>query len=73
MTHEQKLQEIINNITKTNSGTPKDKRPSETPQPSAEDTPKEKKEEKWRSYPVDKQKKIYKNTVNLLDPPADLL
>ncbi|KAI9677517.1 MAG: histone methyltransferase set2 [Caeruleum heppii] len=62
VSHEQKLQEIIDNITK--------ERPKEltsasvTPQPAVE-APKEKKEgkEKWRSYNEDKRKKLYENTL----------
>ena len=63
-TNDQKLQQIIDSITKEK---PKDPTPvSVTPQPVA-DQPKEKKEgqEKWRSYSEEKKKKLYENTVGL--------
>ena len=66
-TNEQKLQDIINSITKTS--TPKEKTTSNsaTPQRSAEDhphVPKERKE-KWRSYDEEKRRKLYENTVSI--------
>ncbi|KAJ8608471.1 hypothetical protein MRB53_039636 [Persea americana] len=62
-THEQKLQELINNITK--SATPKDATANATP--NALETPSKSKDkerkEKWRSYSEEKRKKLYENTV----------
>ena len=65
VTHEQKLQEIINSITQ--SATPKDKTPVSTSEPTEEVVSKHKKKEKtdkWRTYSQEKQKKLYENTVS---------
>ena len=67
MTHEQKLQEIINSITQ--SATPKEKTPASATEPVEKVVQKHKKSEKndkWRSYSEEKQKKLYENTVNPL-------
>ncbi|KAF2145929.1 uncharacterized protein K452DRAFT_242332 [Aplosporella prunicola CBS 121167] len=66
-TNEQKLQDIIRSITENT--TPKTQTPtSTTPQPTFDSTQREKKSgtEKWRSYPEEKQKKLYENTVSRL-------
>jgi SET domain-containing protein len=52
------LQDIIDSITKEPTSS---RRSSQTPQPEA--TPKEKKPEKWRSFPIEKQMRLYENTV----------
>ncbi|KAB2573008.1 WW/Rsp5/WWP [Lasiodiplodia theobromae] len=60
-THQQKLQEIIREIT---DGTPKTQSPGgRTPQPESAKKEKPPSEEKWRSYSEEKQKKIYENTI----------
>jgi hypothetical protein len=61
MSHEEKLQQIINNITKNN--TPQDRSPAvETPPSlSKEDV----KKAKWASLSEEKKQKIYENTVCL--------
>jgi len=61
MSHEEKLRQIIKNITNS-ANTPKDSPANSTPKGN-KDTPEPKKEEKWRSYSEEKQKKIYENTV----------
>jgi SET domain-containing protein len=61
VSHEERLQQIINNITK-NANTPKDSPATGTPKKEeAEESPKE---EKWRSYSEEKQKIVYENTVS---------
>ena len=74
-THEQRLMDIINDITQDSSvNTPKDKTSSNgTPQTRhvvAVKPTKVEKKEKWRSYSEEKRMKIYENTVSSL---ADLL
>ncbi|KAF2840261.1 hypothetical protein M501DRAFT_932102 [Patellaria atrata CBS 101060] len=61
-TNEQKLQDIIKSITE--SQTPKDK-PSASATPQSTEPKLEKKQgkEKWRSFPEEKQKKLYENTL----------
>lgn len=57
------LQDIIDSITKEPSTTPA------LSSHSAEGTPKEKKKkpvEKWRSLPIEKQMKLYENTVCII-------
>lgn len=58
---QQLLQNIIDQVTKERT-TPKSSDKG-TPQPQAEVPAKETKQEKWRSLPIEKQKKIYENTV----------
>ncbi|KAJ4264908.1 histone methyltransferase set2 [Fusarium torreyae] len=53
------IQSIINQVTE--KGTPK--HPSVSTPKAAETPPKEVREEKWRSLPVEKQMKIYENTL----------
>ncbi|KIV99930.1 hypothetical protein, variant [Verruconis gallopava] len=60
LTNEERLQQIINDCIK-GTNTPKEDT-SATVTPVAVETPK-RKEEKWRSLPLEKQKKIYKTTV----------
>lgn len=62
----QNLQSIINNIV---SQTKTTAQPEKTPTvASASNTPKkEEKEEKWRSWPIEKQKRLYENTVSCLE------
>ena len=65
VSNDQRLQEIIDNITKEK---PKEKvAPPADPQPSTEsrEEPREPKDpsDKWRSLPVEKQKRIYETTV----------
>ena len=57
------IQSIIDRVTKEN--TTKQATPHATPQatPTAESTTPDAKREKWRALPVDKQMKIYENTV----------
>lgn len=50
------IQGIIDSLTKPISAT-------QTPQPVHTPVQETKKEEKWRSYPIDKQMKIYENTL----------
>lgn len=61
------LQDIIDGIMNTKEDTPKSKDKSDTPATPHDAKRQEKKEnkEKWRSYPEEKQKKIYENTVSL--------
>jgi histone-lysine N-methyltransferase SETD2 len=67
MSHEERLQQIINSVTKNN--TPKDKSPAVgTPQNGPPDIKDLEKKETWRSYPEEKQKKIYENTVRRFKP-----
>lgn len=55
------IQSIIAQVTR--DGTPKQSTPQS--QPSAAETPtKDPKKERWRSYPIEKQMKIYENTVS---------
>ena len=60
------IQSIINKVTKEGTGTPKaSSSQQQSQQPSSSDTPsKEPKREKWKELPVDKQMKIYENTVS---------
>jgi hypothetical protein len=63
MSHEERLQQIINSVTKNN--TPKDKSPAVgTPVNGANEVKEVEKKESWKSYPEEKQKKIYENTVS---------
>jgi [histone H3]-lysine36 N-trimethyltransferase len=62
LSHEERLQQIINSVTK-NSLTPKDKSPAVGTPVSASAAGENDKKEGWRLYPEDKQKKIYENTV----------
>jgi hypothetical protein len=63
-TNEERLQQIINDCLNVGS-TPATQATSVTTTPApAEEKPKAKKEEKWRSYPLEKQKKVYENTVS---------
>lgn len=50
------LQDIIDSLTKPKSAT-------QTPQPIHTPLQETKKEEKWRTYPIEKQMKIYENTL----------
>ncbi|KAK7711727.1 histone methyltransferase set2 [Botryosphaeria dothidea] len=60
-THQQKLQDIIREIT---DSTPKTQSPgTATPQPDSAKKEKKPHEEKWKSYSEEKQKKIYENTI----------
>ena len=62
------LEDIINEITQAKANTPKDKTlASATPSQVTRDTKGNSKEgkEKWRSYPEEKQKKLYENTVRI--------
>jgi histone-lysine N-methyltransferase SETD2 len=61
MSNEERLQQIINDCIRSTS-TPKEETSASATPVSAE-TPK-KKEEKWRSLPLEKQKKIYENIVS---------
>lgn len=66
------LQDIIQSIIKAE---PASNTPSQSAA-TAESTPKEKKKpvEKWRSYPIEKQMKLYENTVSLsFDLPSSVL
>ncbi|TPX14296.1 uncharacterized protein E0L32_005492 [Thyridium curvatum] len=55
------VQNIIDSLTRD---PPLRKSKSQTQTPQAADTPvQEAKKEKWRSYPIEKQKKIYENTL----------
>lgn len=60
ITNEERLQQIINDCIK--GGSTPGENVSASPTPAAADTPK-RKEEKWRSLPLEKQKKMYENTV----------
>jgi histone-lysine N-methyltransferase SETD2 len=60
-----KLQNIIDSLTKP--GSVPGRSASQTPQPSSTPT-QETKKEKWRSLPMDKQMKIYENTVRYIPP-----
>ena len=62
LTNEEKLQQIINECIKV-THTPKEE-PSAEATPTPVEEPNKKKEEKWRSLPIEKQKKIYENTVS---------
>ena len=62
------LEDIINEITQAKANTPKDKTSaSGTPLQITRDTKGSGKEgkEKWRSYPEEKKKKLYENTVRV--------
>jgi hypothetical protein len=60
LSHEERLQQIINSVTKNN--TPKDKSPTvETPQNGNVEL--EEQDDSWRSMPEEKQKRIYENTL----------
>ncbi|EKG19683.1 WW/Rsp5/WWP [Macrophomina phaseolina MS6] len=60
-THQQKLQDIIREIT---DSTPKTQSPGAgTPQPDSAKKEKGPNEERWRSYSEEKQKKVYENTI----------
>ncbi|KAF2428105.1 hypothetical protein EJ08DRAFT_331004 [Tothia fuscella] len=62
-TNEERLQQIINDCLKTGS-TPVTQPTSAAATPvQVEEKPKAKKEEKWRSYSLEKQKKVYENTL----------
>jgi histone-lysine N-methyltransferase SETD2 len=63
--HEQKLQDIIASITQNANQNP-DKSASATPQPANHDVNKDKKakREKWRSLSLEKQQRLYENTVS---------
>lgn len=61
------IQNIINKVTK--ESTPK---PAAAQTPKAVEPPPEPKQEKWRSLPVDKQMKIYENTVSFFPQTAPL-
>lgn len=62
-TNEERLQQIINDCIKSGS-TPTKDTPSSAPTPAhTEEKPKKRKEEKWKSLPIEKQKKVYENTV----------
>jgi [histone H3]-lysine36 N-trimethyltransferase len=68
-TNEQKLQDIILSITqstaaKEKQGTPQSGSANGTPAASVPQEQHKEKKEKWRSYSLDKQKKLYKNTVS---------
>jgi histone-lysine N-methyltransferase SETD2 len=63
LTNEEKLQQIINECIKVTQ--PAHDTPSVTSTPTTIEAPKQK-EEKWQSLPLEKQKKIYENTVQLL-------
>jgi histone-lysine N-methyltransferase SETD2 len=63
MTNEEKLQQIINACIQGNTSTPK-QGTSASATPTAAETPATEKEEKWRSLPLEKQKKIYESTVS---------
>jgi [histone H3]-lysine36 N-trimethyltransferase len=56
------IQNIINKVTRENS-TPKQGQQVRTPQAGGEGPSAEPKLEKWRSLPIEKQMKIYENTV----------
>lgn len=58
-THEERLQEIINSITKT-ANAPRDSPAVSTPKEEEAVTSRS---EKWRTYPLAKQQTIYENTV----------
>lgn len=61
--HQKALQDIIDNLTRADVAS---RKPSPSVTPVVE-VPKEKrKEEKWRSLPIEKQMKIYENTVSTL-------
>jgi len=55
------LQDIIDSLTKP--GSVPVRSATQTPQPSSTPTTQETKKEKWRSLPIEKQMKIYENTV----------
>lgn len=55
------IQSIIDRVTK--EGTPKQTPLQPTPSHSAESSSRESKREKWKALPIDKQMKIYENTV----------
>jgi histone-lysine N-methyltransferase SETD2 len=61
------LQSIIDGIMNTQDDTPSDHRTDTpvTPQPSADQPERKHKEEKWRKLPLEKQKRIYENTVSI--------
>lgn len=63
------LQDIIDGIMNAKEHTPKEKTTTPgTPQASSKPTPdKEGGPEKWKNYSEDKQKKVYENTVSLLN------
>lgn len=71
VTNEQKLQDIINSITK--STTPKDKTPAQSTPSQTEESKRSHKQsakvEKWKSYGEEKQKKLYENTVSATPAP----
>jgi [histone H3]-lysine36 N-trimethyltransferase len=62
LSNEERLQQIINDCIKTSTPTA-DASASATPKLEEEEIPK-KKEDKWRLYPIEKQKKIYETTVS---------
>ncbi|KAJ5446772.1 WW/Rsp5/WWP [Penicillium cf. griseofulvum] len=59
------LQSIIDGIMNTQEDTPSDHRTDTpvTPQPSTDQPERRHKEEKWRKLPLEKQKRIYENTL----------
>jgi histone-lysine N-methyltransferase SETD2 len=62
------LQSIIDGIMNTQEGTPSENRTATpvTPQPSADQPERRHKDgEKWRKLPLEKQKRIYENTVSI--------
>lgn len=65
------LEDIITEITNANANSLREKSSaSATPQPTVNESRKDPKanREKWRSYPEEKRKKIYENTVRLFHP-----
>ena len=66
---QQAIQSIIDRVTKEGTGTPKQPAPQTNPPVDAA-TNKEPKKDKWKALPVDKQMKIYENTVSLLATPT---
>jgi [histone H3]-lysine36 N-trimethyltransferase len=64
ISHEERLQQIINSVTVKNN-TPKDRSPAVgTPQNGAAEPKDLIRKDSWKSYSEEKQKKIYENTVS---------
>jgi hypothetical protein len=69
LSNEERLQQIINDCLKTGSTPQSNQSVAATP-PAEVEKPKVKKEEKWKSLPLEKQKKVYENTVSSFVPPT---
>jgi histone-lysine N-methyltransferase SETD2 len=59
------FQDIIDGIMDSKEKTPQDRTTTPgTPQPQEQDSKKSNGKDSWRTYPQEKQKKIYQNTVS---------